>query len=138
MERGSDKHGFRLDDQLKHEVTGLVQGGHDTHAEEWKSPEPSGEDQPDVDRAPDTTLTGGVPDGMDGDDVEARSQLATHLPISVFPGVREQLLEYVIDNGAPDAVVAQVRELPAGREFVNVGDVWRALHGGEHVEQHRF
>jgi hypothetical protein len=91
-----------------------------------------------VDRAPDTTLVGGVPDGMDGADVEARSELATHLPPAVFPGVREQLLEHVIDNGAPDAVVAQVRELPAGREFVNVGDVWRALHGGEHVEQHRF
>jgi hypothetical protein len=75
---------------------------------------------------------------MDGDDVEARSQLATHLPLSAFPGVREQLLEHVMDNDAPDAVVEQVRALPAGREFVNVGDVWRTLHGGGHVEEHRF
>lgn len=138
MERGSDKHGSRVDDELKHDVSGLLTSGHDTHAEEWKSPEPSGEDQPDVDLAPDTTLHGGVPDGMDGDDVEARSELAAYLPHSVFPGVREQLLEHVMDAAAPDALVDQVRDLPAGREFTNVGDVWRALHGGGHVEEHRF
>lgn len=138
MDRGSDKHNPRVDEELKHETHGLVTSGHDTHAEEWASPEPAGEDQPEADRAPDVTLHGAVPDGMTEDDVERRSELATHLPLHVFPGVREQLLEHVLDSSAPDRVVSQVRELPAGREFQNVGEVWRALNGGGHVEEHRF
>ena len=138
MERGSDKMNPRLDEETKHELSGMLQGNKDTHAEEWRTGEPSGEDQPQVDLSPDETLHGGVPDGMSPDDVEARAQLAGHLPHSVFPGVREQLLEHVLDNAAPDNVVEEVRQLPAGREFQNVGEVWRALHGGGHVEEHRF
>ena len=38
MERGSSKHGPRLDDEQKHETEGLVRGGGSTHAEEWKQP----------------------------------------------------------------------------------------------------
>ena len=138
MDRGSDKHNPRLDEELKHEVSGLVQSGHDTHAEEWASPEPSGEDQPEVDRAPNGTLHGGVPEGMTESDVEARARLATYLTPGAFPGVREQLLDHVIDADAPDEIVDEVRQLPAGREFQNLGEVWRALHGGGHVEQQRF
>ena len=138
MERGSDKMTPRLDEEVKHELSGLLQGNKDTHAEEWRLPEPPGEDQPEADYAPGETLHGGIPDGMSADDVEARAQLAGFLPLSVFPGVREQLLEHVLDSTAPDVVVEQVRQLPAGREFHNVGEVWRALHGGGHVEEHRF
>jgi hypothetical protein len=138
MDRGSDKVNPRLDEEMKHEQAGLLQGNKDTHAEEWRLPEPPGEDQPEADLAPGQTLHGGIPDGMSADDVEARAQLAGFLPLSVFPGVREQLLEHVMDSGAPDVVVEQVRSLPAGREFQNVGDVWRTLHGGGHVEEHRF
>jgi NADPH2:quinone reductase len=36
VERGSDKHRGRLDDQFKHEVSGMVRSGRTTHAEEWK------------------------------------------------------------------------------------------------------
>jgi hypothetical protein len=138
MDRGSDKHSPRVDEELKHEVSGLVQGGHDTHAEEWRSPEPSGEDQPDADLVPDGSLHGGVPDGMTEEDVEARADLARYLTPAAFPGVREQLLDHVLDDSAPDRVVEQVRRLPAGREFQNVGEVWRALNGGGHVEEHRL
>jgi hypothetical protein len=109
MDRGSDKHSPRVDEELKHEVSGLVQGGHDTHAEEWRSPEPSGEDQPDADLVPDGSLHGGVPDGMTEEDVEARADLARYLTPSAFPGVREQLLEHVLDGSAPDRVVERVR-----------------------------
>jgi hypothetical protein len=138
MERGSDKHSPRLDEGMKHEVGGLLQGGHDTHAEEWKLPEPSGEDQPEADLAPDVTLHGGTPEGMDDADVEERSQLAQYLPRNAFPGVREQLLEHAMDAQAPDAIVEEVRRLPAGREFQNIGEVWRTLNSGGHVEEHRF
>jgi len=61
MERGSDKHSARMDDALDAEVRGMMTAGRETRGEAWNSAEPSGEDQPDVDRAPDSTLVGGVP-----------------------------------------------------------------------------
>jgi hypothetical protein len=121
VDRGSDKHNPRVDEELKHEVSGLVRSGHDTHAEEWASPEPSGEDQPEVDRAPDGSLHGGVPEGMTEADIEARARLATYLTPGTFPGVREQLLDHFIDADAPDVIVEEVRQLPAGREFQHLG-----------------
>ena len=51
MDRGSDKVSPREDEQRKHEVEGLIRSGRTTHAEEWKDPEPIGEDQPDADLA---------------------------------------------------------------------------------------
>ena len=135
MERGSNKHSARMDDALDHEVEGLMRSGHDNRAD-WNSPEPSGEDQPDVDLVPDGTLAGGVPDGMTEEDVEARSELATYLGKSVYPAVSAVLIETAEGNDAPDAVLARLRALPAGREYVNVQDVWSTLRGG--TEAHRF
>lgn len=136
MERGSDKHGRRLDEALKGETAGMMRAGRDTHAEEWKSPEPSGEDEPDVDRAPHGTLTGGVPPGMTPDDVEGRTELATYLHRSVFPCRQGGLLEDAMANCAPERVLEELRQLPDGdREYANVNDVWVAL--GHSVEGHR-
>lgn len=136
VERGSDLHSPRLDDQQKHEVEGLLRSGHSTHAEEWKDPEPSGEDQPQADLAPDSTLVGGVPEGMTADDVEGRAELATYLGHSGWPMVREQIIEKLVDGNAPTAVTDRVRGLPSGRTFENVNAVWEALGG--HVESQRF
>jgi hypothetical protein len=142
MERASDKHSGRVDDAMKSETSGMVAGNHDSRAEEWRSAEPSGDDQPVVGLGADNALTGGVPEGMDSADVEARSELASWLGRASFPAVRELLLNHVMDEGAPDHVIELVRRLPAGREFVNSGDAWRALHeydrDGEHVEARRF
>jgi len=39
-ERGSDKHGPALDEEMKHEVQGMVQGRpQPTHVEEWRQTE---------------------------------------------------------------------------------------------------
>jgi hypothetical protein len=135
VDRGSDKVSPRQDDQLKHETEGLVRSGHSTHAEEWKDPEPSGEDQPDADLAPAGTLHGGTPDGMSPDDVEGRSELASFLGKDCYPIDREQVIDLVTDNNAPDRVVDLVRRLPAGQPFTNVNEIWTALGGG--VEAHR-
>ena len=135
MQRGSDKHSPRVDEQMKGEVGGLITSGRDTHAEEWKTPEPAGEDQPDVDLVPDGTLVGGVPAGMTETDVEGRTELARHLHRSVFPAVREVLIDDVMNSDAPDRIVDMIKALPSGREFVNVQDVWATLGGG--VEERR-
>jgi hypothetical protein len=135
VERGSDKISARLDDERKHETEGLVRAGHTTHAEEWKDPEPAGEDQPEPDLAPGGTLHGGTPDGMDADDVEGRSEIASFLGKDCYPMVREQVINLAIDRNAPTRVVDLVRGLPSGREFANVNEIWTALGG--HVEAHR-
>jgi hypothetical protein len=136
VDRGSDKHSPLVDDQLKHETEGLVRAGRSTHAEEWKEAEPSGEDQPDADLAPEGTLHGGTPTGMAPDDVEGRAELAGFIGKDVYPMVREQILDLVMDRQAPDRVIDLVRRLPAGREFDNINDVWTAVGG--HVESDRF
>ena len=135
MERGSDKHSARMDEALGQEVEGLIRSGHDSRAD-WNSPEPSGEDQPDVDLVPNGTLAGGVPEGMTEQDVEARSELATFLGRSVWPAVSQRLIEVAEENEAPDHVLARLRALPAGREYTNVQDVRAALRGG--TETQRF
>jgi hypothetical protein len=135
VERGSDKVSPRQDEELKHETQGLVRAGRTTHAEEWKDPEPVGEDQPDVDLAPDGTLHGGTPEGMSPDDVEGRAEVASFIGKDAYPLVREQVIELMIDNHAPDRVVALVRNLPSGREFHNVNEIWTALGGGTETER---
>lgn len=131
----SDKHGPMHDDALAAETEGLVRSGHSTHAEEWKDPEPSGEDQPDVDRAPAGTLSGGVPEGMTEEDVAQRSDLARFLG-RPYPADRAALVEAARDNNAPDSVLGRLEALPDDRTFANLHDVWDAMGGGN--EEERF
>jgi len=136
MERGSDKHSARMDDALDAEVRGMMTAGRETRGEDWNSPEPSGEDQPDVDLAPDGTLVGGVPDGMTEQDVADRSELASYLGKECWPADAAALLEKAAGMNAPDAVLERLRGLPQGPVFANVQEAWGALQGG--VEAHRF
>ena len=134
MERGSDKHSARMDEAMKGEVQGLIQGKTqgDPHAAEWKQAEPAGEDQPDVDRAPGTTLVGWTPDGMTDDDVARRSDVARFLRPMRFPLDREGILADAQELNAPVDVLDELRQLPAGQLFVNINDMWAALgHGVE-------
>jgi hypothetical protein len=39
MQRGSDMHGPRKDEQLKAEMQGMLKGNKPTRAEEWREPE---------------------------------------------------------------------------------------------------
>jgi hypothetical protein len=45
MERGSDKHGPRQDEQLKAQLAGML-GSAGGHREEWADPEPPADDDP--------------------------------------------------------------------------------------------
>ena len=137
MERGSDKHSPRVDEQLAHEVDGMMRAERPTHAEEWKESEPAGEDQPDPghlgepdDRRP------GTPPGMTADDVALRADLASHLTRAAFPNDRSGLLGHLVDGNAPDRLRELVRGLPSGQVYENVGEVWAGL--GYPGEDHRF
>ncbi len=137
MERGSDKHSARMDDALEAEVRGMMTAGRETRAEDWNSAEPSGEDQPDVDRAPDTTLAGGVPAGMTGGDIELRSEIASSLGKECWPATADELLLKAAATNATEQVLNRLRDLPPSRSYLNMQDVWSELSGG-HVETQRF
>jgi hypothetical protein len=137
MERGSDKHSARMDDALESEVHGMMTAGRDTRGEAWHSPEPSGEDQPDVDLVPDGTLAGGIPDGMSEEDVEVRSEIAASLGKECWPGDRAALVAKASELNAPDRVIDRLQQLPAGRTFENLQEAWAQLSGGA-VESQRF
>ena len=88
-ERGNTTHGPNLDDQLKHETQGLIQGNHPTRAEEWRETETvdDGENSPDTgdrpvyesgtdtaqtrEAADDGPLTETIEDKVSNDDEEA-------------------------------------------------------------------
>jgi hypothetical protein len=116
-----------VDDELEHEVQGMVRSGRTTRAEEWRDPEPAAEGDPDVDADPAGTLVGGTPVGMDADAVVARTELARWLDRADFPSTGADLVEAARNHRAPDAVVAEFERLPAGDTFERIGDVVRAL-----------
>ena len=123
----STKHSPRLDDELEHEVQGMMKAERATRSEEWREVEPSAEGDPDVDADPDGTLVGGTPVGMTADAVVARSELARWLDRADFPSTGGDLVEAARDHRAPDAVVAQLGRLPQAQTFDRIGDVVRAL-----------
>jgi Protein of unknown function (DUF2795) len=134
LERGSDKHSPRVDEQLDHDTRSLTQGAPvESRVEEHREQEGPGEDQP----TPDARLTGGraTAASLDLDDAETRADIARFLTPSAFPADREALLADAESNQAPAGVVERLMALPAGRDFENVQDIWSALGG---MVEHRF
>jgi Protein of unknown function (DUF2795) len=134
LERGSDKHSPRVDEQLDHDTRSLQQGAPvESRVEEHREQEGPGEDQP----TPDARLTGGraTAASLDLDDAETRADIARFLTPSAFPADREALLADAEANQAPAGVVERLQALPAGRDFANVQDIWGALGG---TVEHRF
>ncbi|MEV4478202.1 DUF2795 domain-containing protein [Micromonospora coxensis] len=129
MERGSSKHGPRLDEQMSQEVAGLVQGPGTggSRVDEFREAEPAGEDQPGVTTAPAGELRTGAPKGMSSEDVEARSRLGRFITMSALPGDRDALVANARDNDAPADIVAALEGLPAGTRYQTVSEVWAAL-----------
>jgi Protein of unknown function (DUF2795) len=133
-ERGSDKHGPRLDDDLHDDTRSLEQGAPvEARVEEEREQEGPADDQP----TPEARLSGGraTAASLDLDDAEARADLARFLHPSTFPADREALLADATGMNAPAVVLERLRALPAGQTFRNVQEVWVALGG---MVEHRF
>ncbi|TDC98750.1 DUF2795 domain-containing protein [Nonomuraea deserti] len=134
MERGSDKHGPRLDDEQKHETEGLVRGGGTTHAEEWKEPEAMpapGEESQSYPPGHEP----GTPEGITQRGVDVRSDLAKWLSDAHWPASKHDLAQHTARVDAPDEVADMVDSLPE-RRFANVAEVAEALGLG--VEKRRW
>ncbi|MEV4711043.1 DUF2795 domain-containing protein [Micromonospora sp. NPDC049374] len=129
MDRGSSKHSPRVDEQMSQEVSGLVQGPGTggSRVDEFRVPEPAGEDQPEPTTAPAGDLRSGAPQGMTSEDVEARSRLGRFITMSALPGDRAALLANARENEAPDDVLAALERLPESTRYQTVSEVWAAL-----------
>jgi hypothetical protein len=123
----SNKHNPRLDEELEHEVQGMMKAERATRSEEWREVEPVAEGEPDITADPAGTLVGGVPQGMDADAVVRRAELARWLDRADFPNTGPDLVEAALDHRAPDAVVEELQRLPEGETYERIGDVVRAL-----------
>ncbi len=129
MERSSNKHGSRLDDELKHELRSIVQGSPvESRANESREQEGPADGEP----TPDALITGdretATPDALTHDEVEDRAELARHLQPSVFPADREALMESARRFGASAELVDRLASLPDGT-FDHMEAVWEALGG---------
>jgi Protein of unknown function (DUF2795) len=134
LERGSDKHSPRVDEEMDHETRSLQQGAPvESRVEEHREQEGPGDGQP----TPDARLTGGraTAASLDLDDAEARADIARFLSPSAFPADREALVADAEGHQATAEVLERLQALPAGRAYENVQDVWAALGG---AVEHRF
>ncbi|MFC4069958.1 DUF2795 domain-containing protein [Actinoplanes subglobosus] len=118
MERQSSKHGRHLDESMKQEVRGHVQGIAGGRSEEWHTPEPAGEDQPEVSRVPNADTTADL------------SRFGRYIGLSSMPGDREALRRGAETLAAPDDVLADLDRLPDGQVFHTVTEIWAALGRG--------
>jgi hypothetical protein len=126
MERGSDKHSPRVDDEMSQEVRGTLQGVAGARAEEWKMAEPSGEDQPKVSVVPQDDAGRGEVNGVGSPQGEAFSRFGSYIGLSALPGDREALEKSARDLLAPDDILEALQRLPADTTYRNVAEVWRA------------
>lgn len=123
----STKHSPRVDEELEHEMQGMLKAERATRSAEWREVEPQAEGDPDIDADPAGTLVGGTPVGTNADAVVARAELARWLDRADFPSTGPALAEAARDHRAPDAVVAELETLPDGDTYERIGDVVRAL-----------
>lgn len=123
MQRGSDRLSRHRDDEMKHELQGLLRSGHPTRTEEWNDPEPWAEDDPEVVAGPVTP--GRAPGRLES----VRLELARHLSRGVFPAAPPALGRALRDGHAQDALVEEVEGLPRKERYGTVQELAEALTG---------
>jgi hypothetical protein len=121
MQRGSDRLSVHRDDEMKHELQGLLRSGHPTRAEEWHDPEPTADDDPEVAGGP-------VAPGRSGASLGAvRLELARHLSRTVFPASARHLAGALRRAYAPDTLVEAVERLPHKGHYATVQELAEAV-----------
>jgi hypothetical protein len=123
MQRGSDRLSRHRDDEMKHELQGLLRSGHPTRTEEWHDPEPAAEDDPEVAAGPVTPSR--APSSLES----VRLELARILSRGAFPANPPALSRALRRGHAPDALVEQVERLPRNERYGTVQQLAEALTG---------
>ncbi|MER5434461.1 DUF2795 domain-containing protein [Streptomyces sp. NPDC002588] len=123
MQRGSDRLSVHRDEEMKHELQGLLRSGHPTRSEEWHDPEPSAEDDPQVWGGP------VVPGTSRASLAAVRLELGRILGRGSFPAGPGELSTVLRRRNAPDALVEAVRSLPHKARYANAQELAEALVG---------
>jgi len=129
MQRGNDRLSARRDDEMKHELQGLLRSGHPTRTEEWHDPEPTADDDPEVAGGP-------VAPGSTGASFETvRLELARILGRSSFPAGPGELMGVLRRKNAPDVLVEALERLPGRDRYANVQELTKALTRPENAKK---
>ncbi len=121
VERSSDRHGPRIDDDLERLTQSVTRGAPvESRAEEEREQEGPADDEP-------------VPDAVihrrdAGEDFELRSEIARHLEPSAFPASRDEIIRVAQRGRAPAEVLRWLERLPDGR-YPTFEAAWEALGG---------
>ena len=121
MERSSDRHGPRIDEELDHLTQSVTRGSPvESRAEEEREQEGPADNEL-------------VPDAVihrrdEGEDFELRSEIARHLEPSAFPASRDEIVGVAQREHAPAEVVRRLEALPEA-PYPNFEAVWEALGG---------
>ena len=121
MQRGSDRLSVHRDDEMKHELQGLLRSGHPTRSEEWHDPEPTADDDPEIAGGPVAPGGAGASLGV------VRLELARHLSRSAFPASARHLAGALRRAYAPDTLVDAVERLPHKEQYTTVQELAQAL-----------
>jgi len=124
MQRGSDRLNVHRDDEMKHELQGLLRSGHPTRAEEWHYPEPAADDDPEVWSGP----VGGL--GSPASLERVRLALARCLGRHAFPAKAGELARALRRGNAPGGLIDAVAALPRGQHYGTVHELAEALVAG--------
>ncbi|MYT74315.1 MULTISPECIES: DUF2795 domain-containing protein [unclassified Streptomyces] len=125
MQRGSDRLSAHRDDEMKHELQGLLRSGHPTRTAEWHDPEPVADDDPEVAGGP--VLPGRGP----GRPEALRLELGRLLGRTSFPAAPAALAGTLRERSAPDGLVDRVAALPPDTTFGTASELARALIGDQ-------
>ena len=125
MERQSDKHNPRLDEEMKKQVAPLTNGTTESRAQEsrWTEPPADGEPVPD-----EVVSSRGAPASLTHDEIELRQELARFLDTNIWPATRERILENAGEHGATDLAIQQLNRLPEGT-YAGFPEVWETISG---------
>ena len=122
MQRGSDRLSVHRDEEMKHELKGLMRSGHPTRTEEWHDPERAADDDPGVWRGP------VVPGRSSRASLEGiRLDLGRILGRGAFPAGPADLIRVLRRENAPDTLVALLEPLPRRARYGNAHELATAV-----------
>jgi hypothetical protein len=128
IQRQSDKHNRRVDEEMDHETASITHGAPVVS----RSRVDLRQEDPGEETGAETSVPGGTPEGMTPQDVEIRADLARSLRPSVFPARPARLAEVAEAENGSSLVIAFLRNLP-DREYDVLEQVYEALgEPGEH------
>ncbi|WP_460070931.1 DUF2795 domain-containing protein [Streptomyces sp. YKOK-I1] len=121
MQRGSDRLSVHRDEEMKHELQGLLRSGHPTRSTEWHDPEPSAEDDPQIWGGP------VVPGSPQASLATVRQELGRILGRGSFPADPRELSVALRRENAPDALVDAVHRLSHRKRYANASELAEAV-----------